>query len=70
MKLRKTKTIEGYLMHKTATSYKLCKILNEYDNKEDADKDLIQLLTYNKTEKELLKDYSKKDIFGMGNSNE
>ena len=40
--------------------YILCKILNEYDNKKDADIDMIKVVTKNKTEKELLKEYEKK----------
>lgn len=50
-----------YLINKTdAGNYKLCKVLNEYDNITDANKALIELLTNKITEKELLKEYSKK----------
>jgi hypothetical protein len=50
-----------YLINKTdAGKYKLCKVLNEYNNIEDANKNLSELLTDKKTEKELLKEYSKK----------
>ena len=40
--------------------YILCKILNEYDNEKDADTDMIKVVTKNKTEKELLKEYNDK----------
>lgn len=40
--------------------YILCKILNEYDSKEDADKDMVKVVTKNKTERELLKEYNTK----------
>ena len=59
--------IKGYLLHDTGVSFKLCKILNEYDNKADAKTDLLKLLADEKTEKGLLKEYSKKDIFGITN---
>lgn len=40
--------------------YILCKILNEYDNKKDADIDMVKVVTKNTTEKELLKEYVNK----------
>ena len=40
--------------------YALVKILNEYDDKKDADTDMIKVATKNKTEKELLKEYNDK----------
>lgn len=40
--------------------YILCKILNEYDNKKDANTDMIKVVTKKITEKELLKEYDKK----------
>lgn len=40
--------------------YALVKILNEYDDKKDADTDMIKVVTKNKTEKELLKEYNDK----------
>lgn len=50
-----------YIINKTdAGKYKLCKVLNEYNNITDANKALIELLTNKITEKELLKEYSKK----------
>jgi hypothetical protein len=50
-----------YLINKTdAGKYKLCKVLNEYNTIEDANKNLSMLLTDKKSEKELLKEYSKK----------
>jgi hypothetical protein len=58
----KKKYRTGYLLHKTETSISLCKILNEYkiDEVTDAENDLIDLLTSDKTEKEILKEYSKR----------
>lgn len=40
----------------------LVKVLNEYENKEEAKKDLFKLVAGEKREKELLREYSKKDI--------
>jgi hypothetical protein len=39
--------------------YVLVKILNEYENKKDADIDLIKVVTKKVSEKELLKEYEK-----------
>lgn len=50
-----------YIINKTdAGNYKLCKVLNEYNDITVANKALTELLTDKKTEKELLKEYSKK----------
>jgi len=50
-----------YIINKTdAEKYKLCKVLNEYDTIKDANKNLSELLTGDKTEKQLLTEYSKK----------
>ncbi|HLR35844.1 MAG TPA: hypothetical protein VK071_11040 [Tissierellales bacterium] len=38
----------------------LCRIINEYENIEEAKKDLVDLLTNWVTEEELLKEYTKK----------
>jgi hypothetical protein len=38
--------------------YVLVKILNEYENKKDADMDLVKVVTKKISEKELLKEYS------------
>ena len=40
--------------------FALCKILNVYDDKKDADIDMVKVVTKNKTEKELLKEYNDK----------
>lgn len=50
-----------YIINKTDSGkYKLCKVLNEYDTIEDVNKNLSDLLTDKKSEKELIKEYSKK----------
>ena len=38
----------------------LCKILNEYDNKKNANTNMIKLVTKKITEKDLLKEYDEK----------
>ena len=38
----------------------LCKILNEYDNKKDADMDMVKVVTRKLNEKDLLKEYEEK----------
>ena len=50
---------KGYLLHKTATSVIICKILNEYETMEDAKNDLFDLLADEKHEVDLLKEFSK-----------
>ena len=60
----KDRNRNGYLIHESGENkFCICKILNEHDNSEDAKKDLVDLLSRNKTEKQILKEYSKKDIF-------
>jgi hypothetical protein len=55
---------KGYIIHKiTDNNYALCKILNEYNSKEETEQDLLKLLTHKKDEEGLLKDYSKKQTY-------
>lgn len=58
------KEIKKYYVDKlTNGKITLVKVLNEYNSKEEAKEDLFKLVTGNKKEREILKDYSKKDIF-------
>lgn len=41
-------------------NFKLCKVLNEYDDVDKAHNDLTKLLTDEKTERQLLKEFSNK----------
>ncbi len=53
-----------YIMHSTTTGeYMICKVLNEYDNEKEADKDMVKLLIHEISEKDLLKEFSKKPYF-------
>lgn len=54
----------GYILHTFETGKTaLCRILNEYGNSEEAQKDLVELLGNNVSEEDILDKYSKKDIF-------
>ena len=53
---------KGYIVHDTPTRHLLCRILNEYDTKEEAQDALVKLLSDKVTEKNLLKDYAKKEF--------
>lgn len=51
-----------YLVHKMGEeNFKLCKVLNEYEDVEAANDDLTKLLTDEVTERQLLKEFSKKE---------
>jgi hypothetical protein len=56
-------TKKGYIIHKTTNKILLCKVLNEYNSEQDADKDLVKLLTNNTSEENLLKEYTNKESF-------
>lgn len=53
---------QAYVIHKQETKTQLCKVLNEYNSEQDAQNDLIKLLTNKTNEKELLKDFNNKSI--------
>jgi hypothetical protein len=49
---------KGYLIHNNnGLTYRVCKILNEYDTEEEANEDLLNLLSGETTEKELIKEF-------------
>lgn len=50
------------LIKVSENKYQLCKVLNEYNSQQEADAALLDLLTNVKTEKQIIKDYLKKDI--------
>ncbi|HOJ09536.1 MAG TPA: hypothetical protein PK733_02975 [Clostridiales bacterium] len=51
-----------YLVHKMGEeNYKLCKVLNEYSSVDEAHDDLTKLLTDQKTEGQLLREFGKKE---------
>lgn len=51
-----------YLVHKMGEeNYKLCKVLNEYSSINEAHADLTNLLTNKKTERQLLREFTKKE---------
>ncbi|HHV96729.1 MAG TPA: hypothetical protein GXX37_09710 [Clostridiaceae bacterium] len=53
-----------YIMHSTTTGkYMICRVLNEYDNEKEADKDMVKLLTHQISEEDLLEEFSKKPYF-------
>lgn len=55
----------GYVLHKTDVTVSICKNLNNYELSEmnEATSDLVKLLAGEITEKNLLKECSKKKIF-------
>lgn len=57
------KTKKAYLLHKMDNGKVcLCKVLDEFWDKDEAGKVLIRLLTHETTEKQVLKRYVKKGI--------
>ena len=60
----KDRNRKGYLIHESSENkFCVCKILNEHDSLEDAKRDLVNLLSKSKTEKQILREYSNKNIF-------
>jgi len=51
---------KGYFVHSEGSKNVLCKILNEYDTREEATKDLVNLVTNKITEKDLYKEFLKR----------
>lgn len=50
----------GYFVHTDNGKNVLCKILNEYDTREEATKDLVNLVANKTTEKDLYKKFLKR----------
>lgn len=51
----------GYTILKVRENhYYVCRLLNDYDNEEDAENDMFALLMDEKSEKQLLKEFTKK----------
>ncbi len=54
---------KGYVIHKVADdNYCVCRILNEYESLEEAKKALIDILSDNITEEELLDNFMKRGL--------
>ncbi|HLR33889.1 MAG TPA: hypothetical protein VK071_00975 [Tissierellales bacterium] len=52
---------KGYVLHELSTGEcYVCRILNSYDNDEEATKGLTSLLCKNTTEKDMLEEYTEK----------
>lgn len=61
MLIKKYRT--AYIINKVhENSYQVCKILNEYDSMENANKDLLKLLTKKCSENDLLKKFDDKEL--------
>jgi hypothetical protein len=56
-KLRKVYTVQEI----DKNNFKLCKVLNEYENSKNAYDDLIDLIKHLTTEEKLLKEFTKKE---------
>lgn len=50
----------GYFVHTSGGKNMICKILNEYDTKEEATQDLVDLVANKITEKDLYKEFLKR----------
>ena len=48
---------KGYFVHQVGRKNLLCKILNEYETRDEANEDLVNLITAETTERRLLKDF-------------
>ena len=54
---------KGYILHTFSNGkIALCKVLNEYNSQEEANDNLLDLLSGDKQEEEILQEYFKKDI--------
>jgi hypothetical protein len=53
---------KAYKLVNSEVKWYICRVLNDYESIDEANKDLAALLTKRKTEKDLLKEYNKKDI--------
>lgn len=53
---------KAYKLVNSEVKWYICRVLNDYESIDEANKDLAALLTKRKSEKDLLKEYNKKDI--------
>lgn len=51
-----------YLIHETNGIYRLCKVLNDYTNLDEAKNDLVSIATNTIDEADLLKKFSEKEF--------
>lgn len=60
MRIFKKRHKKGYLIHETQKKYFICRILNEYNDIQQAQDDLVELLGHKITEDDLLNEFDKK----------
>lgn len=61
-KQKKRQYKRAYVLHETPNRVMICRVLNEYNNLDEANEDLVKLLTGKITEEDLLKNFGKKPV--------